>query len=183
MRRNTIYVEDPPFVLVTLGGAVGTILATSLLYFAPAVGLPLVDVPSLLGGLWSSDPTTALASGYVVFFLGGWLLLPLVMVAAWSALPGKDVGFAGALVKGVLCGGAAWLLMGVVVGAAGALGRVPGTEAPGWFAWRTGVGGAATLLAVHLLYGVAVALVAAMGQGLSPMRAIGWLGHGAGREA
>lgn len=174
----------PSLLLVGPAGLVATVLATALLQLAPAAGLPLVDIPTAVGALWSSDAATAFRTGYIVFFLGGAVLFPVALKGAWKLLPGPRATLVGALVKGLVLALAAWVLSGLLLGVLGAAGRpVAGFTAPGWFAAGLGGAGAVLLLAGHLVYGAALGVVAGMGLGLSPVNALGWVGHGAGREA
>lgn len=181
MHRKSIYVDEPSLILASLGGAVATILATALMYGASIAGLPVIDIPALLGGVFTSDPAAALGWGYLLFFLGGWLVIPWVARLVWHLLPGDRESFGAAALKGLVVGAATWPLSGIALGV---LGWLSGAGEPaGFFAAGHGAAGIAALLAGHLVYGVAMALVAAMGRGLSPLDAIGWLGHGSGRAA
>lgn len=179
MRRGSIYVNAPSFLVVTLAGAVATILATAMIYGAPAAGLPVLDLPSLIGGVVVSDPVVAFWIGYAVFFVGGWLLAPSALMELWRELPGDDVRFRGAALKGALFGGGLWIGSGVLTGLLSAVSSFP----VGFFGAAVGASGVAMLLAGHLAYGVALALACDMAQGLSPLDSIGWLGHGAGHSA
>lgn len=169
----------PSPVLALVGGVVATILLVALLQVAPAFGLPLVDVPGLVGAVFTADATAAFWLGHCVFFLVGVLVVPVVLSGAWPALPGADVGFGGALVKGGVAGLVAWLATGMLLPALEALNRVagPGVEA-GFFALRAGLAGPVVLLLAHLAYGVALAMTAAMGQAIHPIQTLGWQGYG-----
>lgn len=169
--------------MVTLGGAVATVLGGSILHAAPALGLPFMDVPLLLGGVFTADAAGAFWLGWALFFVGGWLVLPLILFLLWTSLPGDPVGFGGAVSRGLLFGAGLALLSGVGVWALSAIARVPGVEGLGFFALGLGAAGLFLLLLLSLGYALALTLVAAMGQGLSPIDALGWVNHGAGSAA
>lgn len=166
--------------LVPLGGLVGMLLLTALLHLAPAFGLPLIDVPRLIGGLFTTDPTAALWIGFWIYFLLGVVLFGPLMGVFWHSLPGPDVGFTGALPKGIVWGVVLWLATGVLLPLFGVLNRLPALPNPGFFALQLGVAAAVFLLVGYVLFGVAAALVAATGQGISPIDTLGWEGYGTG---
>lgn len=177
MARPKIMQPQAAFLMAVLGGATATILMTALLYLAPVVGLPLLDMPRLIGGLFSADGAVALGLGYVLFFLGGALVMPLFLAYFWPSLPGEGIGFLGAAVKGLIFGLIAFALSGLMLWLLGVLNRLEGLASPGPFALSLGLGGLLVLLVVHLLYGLAVALVAAVPQGISPIDTLGWTGY------
>lgn len=165
----------PSAVLATLGGAAGTVLLMALLFLSPALGIPFVDVPRLVGGIFTPDPAAAFWLGSAVFFLGGWLVFPVGFAMAWPLLPGgSEVTLPHALVKGLLLGGVLWVLSGLLLPALGWFSQLSNLENPGFFALGEGVLAAAGVLLGHLLYGVAVALVAAMSRGMAPIDLLGW---------
>jgi hypothetical protein len=161
----------------------GTILMLALVYAAPALGVPLVDYPLLLGGVFSADPGVALGLGAAIFLALGVLVLGLVLALAWTSLPGDPVAFRGAALKGLLFGLALWVLSGLLLPALGAVSRLD-VDGPGLFALDTGPLAALWLLVLHLAYGLATALVAAMAQGVAPGDVLGWMwtSHGGGES-
>jgi hypothetical protein len=166
---------------------VATILLSALLFLAPAFGFPHIDLPRLAGGVLAEDPTTAFWLGYWLFvFFGGMFVFAPLLAVLWTTLPGPNEGFRGALVKGLLWGLILWVGSGLLLPVFGALNRLADEELknPGFFALGLGVLGALELLLGHLIYGIAVALVAAMGQGISPMETLGWMwtSHGSGES-
>ncbi len=187
MDTPAINTTSPPILLMILGGLVATILLTALMYLAPLVGLPLIDLPLLTGGVFADDPATAFRIGYWVFFFGANVLVfaPLLKFA-WRALPGDRRSFRGALVKGSLWGLILSVGSGLLLPALGAFGRL-GDEAPpdpGFFGLGLGILGGVELLVGHLLYGLTVALFAAMPHGLAPFDLLGWMwtSHGTGES-
>lgn len=183
MHRRSVYTPAPAAPVATLAGAVAIVLATSLIFLTPALGLPLLDIPSAIGGVWSDDPTAAFWTGYAVFFVGGWLVAPLLLKSLWLVLPGRPETVRGAALKGLLAGAALWIPSGLVLGVLEALGGVPEGPEIGFFGAGAGWAGALALLGGHLVYGLALGVTANLGRGLSPIDALGWVDHGAGHHA
>lgn len=164
------------FVAALIGGVPGLILFLSMLYLAPSLGLPLVDIPRILGGIVAPNPDVAFWIGVAGFLPFSLLVTPGLLVFLWTYLPGRNVGFPGAAIKGALWSIALWVIEGLLLGIGGALSRIPGPERPpaGLFGLNAGLAAPVWLLVAHLVYGVATALVAAMTQGVSPINALGW---------
>lgn len=176
MRPRTLE-PGPSFVMATVGGAVAGVLLLALLYGAPALGGPAVDVLGVTGGVFTSHPEGALAVGAIVYLLAAWLLVPALYVVVWPGLPG-GMGLGGAVARGALWGAALWgVIGGALLPLLGALNRVPEVTSPGPLAVDLGGAGAAVLLGAHMAYGLALALVSHVGQGLAPLDAIGWEGY------
>lgn len=167
-------------ILLVVGGTIGTILLSSLIYTAPAFGLPSIEIPLLVGGIFSANPMVAFWLGYVLFFLTGVFVFAPGLAIVWSALPGKGVGFVGALIKGVVWGAILWVVGGLMLPMFGMLNRIDALPNPGFFGLSLGILGAAGILAGHLVYGVVVAITAMMSQGIQPLATVGWRGHGYG---
>lgn len=172
------------FPLTILGGMTATVLLVALIHLAPLVGLPLVDLPGLIGGVFSANAGTALTVGYVIFLTMGMVVFPLALSLLWPAFPGHDASFGGALLKGLLWGLLLWLLSGALLPVFAFFGA-PATDelhAPGLFALGTGLLGPVVLLAQQLAYGLSLAAVASMGRDVSPLDTIGWMwtSHGSG---
>lgn len=183
MVRHSFVIDKPSLVTGTLGGAAGAVLFACVLYVAPVAGAAFLDLPRLVGWIFSADEATALWVGFWLLFLVGWLFLPLVLSGVWELLPGDRVTFRGALARGVVFGAALWLVAGLLLPLLSGLGRAGSVQDPGFFGLQLGLGAAAALLVASLGYGLVAALIAAMAQGLAPIDALGWEGHGAGRAA
>jgi hypothetical protein len=167
-------------LLLTLGGAVATLLLSALLFLAPVLGFPFVDFPHLVGGIFTGNPELAFWIGFAVFFLTGWLVFAPLMSLAWLLLPGDSTSFVGALVHGASWGFVLWVASGFLIPLFGALNRIEGLENPGFFALGQGVAAALGVLLGHLVYGVTLSLIAGMGRGISPLESLGWMGYRAG---
>jgi hypothetical protein len=181
--RNDIMIGRPSLITATLGGAAGAILSGAVLQVARAAGAAAPDLPLLAGGLLTTAPGTAIWLGWLLHFLGGWLLIPVVLVAGWHALPGGDESVAGALLRGAIAGGVVWIGTGLALPLLSALTRVEGVAAPGLFALDAGAGAALALLASSIGYGLVLGAIASMSQGLAPLHTLGWEDHSAGRAA
>jgi hypothetical protein len=164
------------FPVMLLGGFTGTVLLTAALRLTSSRGVAVVDLPELIGGVFSGDRQTALTAGHALFLVAGIGVLPLVLAALWPFAPGSRFTFRGALVRGALFGLGLFVLAGILVpvlGAVGQLGDVSFVE-PGPFGVGLGLWGPVQLLLGTQLYAVTAALVAAMPRGLQPMDAVGW---------
>lgn len=179
MVRPAALTSRPSLVIANLAGAVATLLLSALLFLGPVFGIPFVDIPHLMGGVFTGHADAAFWLGFWIFFLGGWLVFPVLFVAFWPMLPGEnEVTFVHGVVKGVAWGGVLWVLSGLLLPVLGWLGRLEGLENPGLFALGEGALAALGVLLGHLAYGAALGLVSAMGQGISPLGVLGWYEYG-----
>jgi hypothetical protein len=178
MKPRTFEPHPSPVVGI-LGGLVGTLLATALLFVAPAFGLPFLELLRLLGGVVTADAPGAFAVGAVVFFAVGTLVIPFGLARFWPRLPGSAHGVAAAIVKGLVAGIVLWLVWSLLLPALAALNRFPTLPRPGFFALGHGVTGLVWLLVVQLAYGLALAVIVDMGRGIEPLGTLGWSGYGA----
>ncbi len=187
MHAPVIHKPHPAFAPTSLlGGLVGTLLMTAVIYGAPALDLPLIDIPRLLGALFTANPDVALGVGYTIFFFFGTVVFALALSFLWPILPGDPVQFRAALLKGLV--GALALLMttGLLLPLLGAVSQVPQRELedPGFFGLALGPLGLVVLVTGLLVYGVGFALVAAMARAISPADTLGWIwtSHGSGES-
>src|SRR5512142_2626550 len=119
-------IPRPPVFLAVLGGVIATILLSALEYLAPLLGFPFVDYPLLIGGIFTSDPNVALWLGYWIFFIFGAVIWPALLAFLWPNLPGKPIGLAGPLIKGLVWGIILWLVSSILAGIFGLLNQLPG---------------------------------------------------------
>lgn len=177
MIRPAILAPRPSLLLLVLGGLVATLLLSALMFVAPAFGFPFLDFPRLVGGIVTDDPTVAFWLGYWIFFAVGVFVLAPLLVVVWTILPGRDVGFRGALVKGASWGLILWVPGGLLLPVVGLINQLgdQGLENPGFFALGAGLLGAVGFLLGHVAYGLTVALVGAMSQGIKPLETLGWM--------
>ena len=149
------------------GGAVGAVVLASGLRVAQEAGWTRLDVPLLLGTVFTENRSRATALGYGLHLLNG-LLFALVYFAIFDAVgrAGWLFGLAlGAVHAAFVTGG----LVNVVLPAVHPRMGTPWTDAeetplleqPGFLLVNYGPRTAATTLALHLVYGAIVGAFAA----------------------
>ncbi|MBW3650929.1 MAG: hypothetical protein KY458_10215 [Actinobacteria bacterium] len=145
-----------------------------------------MDLPPLLGSVFSSDSSTSFDVGHALFVVAGILVIPIALALLWPLTPGDRFTFRGALLKGSLLGLALAVLTGMMLPLLGLVSHASGVGSldPGPFALGLGVWGPVQLLVGMQLYSVTFAMVASMPRGLQPLDAIGWgwWSHGSGES-
>jgi len=97
-----------------LAGLIATAAMTMLIYLAPHMGMPNMDIAAMLGTPMNSGITPAVMSvpwliGLMMHFVLGTLLFPLVYAYfVYGLLPGKPWA------KGLIWGAALWMVMQVM---------------------------------------------------------------------
>jgi hypothetical protein len=144
------------------GGLVGTIMLTTSLRLAQELGLTRMDIPLLLGTVFTAHRSRANVIGYALHFVNG-LLFSLAYYAIFRAVghAGWLFGLALGLVHGLFAGGA---LVNVLLPAVHPRMGTPWSDAeetpllepPGLFLENYGPRTAIGNLAAHLLYGAVV---------------------------
>ena len=144
------------------GGLVGTIVLTTSLRMAQEMGLTRMDIPLLLGTVFTANRSRANAIGYAVHFVNGllfavayWLIFRAVDQAGWLfglALGGVHGLFAGSALVGVLLP-AVHPRMGTPWSDAE---ETPLLEPPGFLLGNYGRRTAVGNLVAHLAYGAIV---------------------------
>jgi hypothetical protein len=144
------------------GGAVGTILLTSGLRMAQELGWTRMDIPLLLGTVFTDRRGPASVIGYVVHFVNG-LLFALAYYAVFRAVghAGWLFGAALGLVHASLAGGA--LLTVLLPAVHPRMGspwsdaeETPLLEAPGFLLMNSGRRTLVWTLVGHVIYGAIV---------------------------
>jgi hypothetical protein len=177
MLRPVVLTPTPSYLIILPAGVVATLLMSAVIYAAPMVGLPLIDVPRLVGGIFSGHDTVAFWLGYWLMFLAGVFVFAPLLVASWTLLPGENLGLANAALKGLTWGGILWIAAGLLLPLGAAINQLPDVRNPGVLALGHGVTGALALLIAHVLFGLAAALIAGMEHGISVLDSIGWSGY------
>ncbi|HKP19167.1 MAG TPA: hypothetical protein VJT84_11855 [Gaiellaceae bacterium] len=149
------------------GGVVGTIVLTSTLRLSQELGLTRMDLPLLLGTMFSEDRRRANVIGYAVHFVNG-LLFSLAYAGIFEAVGrgGWDVGLILGAAHALFAGGA---LVTVLLPAIHPRMGTPWTdaeetpllEAPGFLLHNYGRSTAVVTLVMHLAYGAIVGAFAA----------------------
>jgi hypothetical protein len=149
------------------GGAVGAAVIASGLRIAQELGLTRMDVPLLLGTIFSENRNVAGAIGYVVHFVNG-LLFSLAYAAVFYAVGHASWWFGlvlGAVHASIIGGGVANILLPVIHPRMGTpwtdAEETPLLEPPGFMLANYGRSTAAITLALHLAYGAIVGAFAA----------------------
>jgi hypothetical protein len=149
------------------GGFIGTIALTTGLRVAQETGRTRMDIPLLLGTVFTANRSRALVIGYAVHFLNG-LVFSLGYAAIFLAVGHEGVVFGAVLglAHGLLSGGP---LINALLPAVHPLMGTPWTDAeetpllepPGFLLRNYGRDTAVVTLALHVLYGAIVGLFAA----------------------
>jgi hypothetical protein len=134
-----VLVPKPSYLISFFGGVVGMIVFFSVIFTAPAFTLPLIDLPRLLGGIFTSNLDVALWLGFWIFFLAGVFFFAPFLVYIWAKLPGKRIGYSGAFLKGFIWGLILWVVSGLLLPLIGLLTRAAGIDNPGFFALNAGL--------------------------------------------
>ena len=144
------------------GGFVGTLVLTTGMRVSQEIGWTRMDLPLLLGTVFSDDRARARAVGYLVHFVNG-LLFSLAYYAVFRAVghAGWLFGLGLGLVHGLFAGGALInVLLPVVHPRMGApwsdAEETPLLESPGFMLLNYGRETAFGILLGHLLYGTIV---------------------------
>ena len=149
------------------GGLVGTVILTSALRVSQEVGWTRMDLPLLLGTIFTDDRSRASVIGYAVHFLNG-LLFSLAYAGIFAAVgrAGWDLGLALGAVHALLAGGG--LVTVVLPAVHPRMGthwtdaeESPLLEAPGFMMHNYGRATASVTFFVHLAYGAIVGAFAA----------------------
>src|SRR6266542_4894004 len=144
------------------GGFVGTIVLTSSLRFAQETGLTRMDIPLMLGTVFTANRSRANVIGYAAHFVNG-LLFALVYYLVFRAVghAGWLFGLGLGAVHALFAGGA---LVGVLLPAVHPRMGTPWSDAeetpllepPGFLLENYGSRTAIGNLAAHMLYGAIV---------------------------
>jgi hypothetical protein len=144
------------------GGAVGTVILTSGLRLAQELGITRMDLPLLLGTMFTENRRRASTAGFAVHFANG-LLFSLVYAGIFEAVgrAGWLFGLALGFVHAVFAGGS---LITIVLPAVhprmGSLwsdaDETPILEPPGFMLFNYGRQTALVTFALHLAYGAIV---------------------------
>jgi hypothetical protein len=149
------------------GGAVGAVVLASGLRVAQELGWTRMDIPLLLGTIFTEDRRRANALGYLLHFVNG-LTFALLYAAVFEALgrAGWLLGLAlGAVHAAFVGGGLANVLLPAVHPRMGTpwsdAEETPLLEAPGFMLANYGPNTAAVTFLLHLAYGTIVGAFAA----------------------
>jgi uncharacterized membrane protein YagU involved in acid resistance len=138
-----------------IAGTVASLVFSVILAIAPRMGMPKMDIVSLMGSMFSAKSNQTL--GWMMHLMMG-IVFALIYAFLWSS------GVSGATwLGGLIFGAVQWLLVGMVMGMIPMVhvGIKSGVvQAPGM--WMTNNGGAMAFmggLVGHMIFGAVIALV------------------------
>jgi hypothetical protein len=138
-----------------IAGIIATIVFTTVLMMAPKMGMPKMDIVSLLGSMFSAK--TNLALGWMMHLMMG-VVFALIYAFLWS----NGIG-AATWTGGLIFGAVHWLVVGVIMSMIPMMHvgiKSGAVQAPGM--WMTNSGGIMAFmggLVGHMIFGVVIALV------------------------
>ncbi len=139
------------FKQAVIAGFIATAILTALMYAAPLVGLPRIDLASALGTPFAGAPammfTRAWWMGLVIFFLFGSVASPYVFVYAFPGLLGYS------WLRGIEWGVFVWVFGGVAVMTAMGLGFNEAHYAHPFSSFLSSLAG-------HIVYGAILGAIA-----------------------
>lgn len=143
--------REPNVGRAILSGVVAWIVFVILLYLAPLLGVPTMDLPAMLGGMFGVNSVTM---GWALFFVVG--IVFALLYAYWGVyhLPGR--GWQRGLVFGLL----PWLVMMVIVAPLlPLLNPMVAMKPPGFFFANMGIIATIGSLIAHLIWGMVLGAV------------------------
>lgn len=137
-----------------IAGVVASLVFSMILAMAPKMGMPKMDIVSLLGSMFGKPN---LALGWVMHLMMG-VVFALIYAFLWSS------GISGATwLGGLIFGAVQWLAVGMVMGMMPMMHvgiKSGAVQAPGM--WMTNNGGMMAFmggLVGHMIFGIVIALV------------------------
>ena len=134
------------YVAVIIAGLAGTVAMTILMYLAPLMGMPKLDIIAMLGTMFTSNNTVSTIIGVMAHFMMG-VVFAFIYVLLWSFGIGSPTWMWG-LIFGAVHGLMVYLIMPMI----NRMHTHP-VEMEGGTKLAVGK------LMVHMLYGLVVALV------------------------
>lgn len=138
-----------------IAGVAASLVFSFVLAMAPKMGMPKMDIVSLLGSMFSAKSNQAL--GWMMHLMTG-IVFALIYALLWSS------GISAATwVGGLIFGAAQWLVVGMVMGMMPMMHvgiKSGAVKAPGL--WMTNNGGLMAFmggLVGHMIFGIVIALV------------------------
>ena len=134
-----------------LAGIVATAAMTALMYAAPLMGMPKMDIATMLGTMFVANPGPAFWFGMMIHLMMGTVMFPAIY--RFVLQPGSGSGTGRGVSFGLLLWAAANLIVMPMMGAIHPMvksGRMP---APGFLMLNLGVMAPMGSLIGHLIYG------------------------------
>ena len=132
-------------------GFIGTLVMTMIMMFAPAMGMPKMDIAAMLGSMFAGQPPETGSGAWLIGF-GMHLMIGVAVLSTGFALVNNYLPTSSPLARGLFFGVVVWLMAQLVV--------MPMMGA-GFFSSHLprGMMMAAGSLMGHLIYGGIVGLV------------------------
>jgi len=83
-----------------IAGLIGTVGMTILMYLAPVMGLPKMDIINIIGTMFTSNKNTAIVIGVIIHFMMG-AVFGLIYAFVWSIGIGAPMWLWGLIFGGV----------------------------------------------------------------------------------
>ena len=141
-----------------IGGFFATAAMTMLMYAAPMMGMPKMDIATLLGSMFLSSPTPAFLVGMAIHLMMGTLLFPVIY--HFTLQPVSGTGRSQGIVLGTILWAVANLMVMPMMGAVHPLVKSGMMPAPGLLMLNLGILAPMGSLMGHLLYGVVLGKLA-----------------------
>ena len=134
------------YVAVIIAGLAGTVAMTILMYLAPLMGMPKLDIIAMLGTMFTSNKTVSTIIGVMAHLMMG-VVFAFIYVLLWSFGIGSPTWLWG-LIFGAVHGLVVYMIMPMI-----------NRMHPRSVEMEGGTKMAVGMVMVHMLYGLVVALV------------------------
>ncbi len=135
-----------------LAGFVATVAMTALMYLAPMMGMPKMDIATMLGTMFLSRPAPAFWLGMMIHLMMGTVLFPAIY--SFALQPGTGSGTGRGAFWGLILWAAANLMVMPLMGAIHPMVKSGMMPAPGFLMLHLGVMAPVGSLVGHLVYGM-----------------------------
>lgn len=132
-------------------GFVATAAMTALMYAAPMMGMPKMDIATMLGTMFLASPGPALWLGMMIHLMMGTVLFPAIY--GFALQPGSGSGTGRGVLLGLILWAAANLMVMPMMDAIHPMVKSGMMPAPGFLMLNLGVMAPVGSLIGHLVYG------------------------------
>lgn len=102
-------------VAAIVAGLAGTAVMTAMMYVAPSMGMPRMDIPNMLGATFVEPDGNAIGLGAVAHFMMG-AIFGIVYALLWTTVGIGAAGWLWGLIFGVVHGLVAIVAMPIMMG-------------------------------------------------------------------
>lgn len=134
-----------------LAGFVATAAMTALMYMAPLMGMPKMDIGTMLGTMFLASPAPAFWLGLMIHLMMGTVLFPAIY--GFALQPSRSSGTGRGAAFGLVLWAAANLMVMPMMGAIHPMVKSGMMPAPGFLMLNLGVMAPVGSLMGHLVYG------------------------------